>query len=209
MFTIFRPIVHCASTARTALAGLGLSMLLAFPASAALIIDQNQPSGPNYMAAFSQTDLAQSFQQSNDNIAGAGILLQPGIGSSDNVTISLYDALPNAGGNLLASGTEIGFAGDWVDVFWPLVSITPGSTYFLVFTGNTTLSIAKDITDPYPFGHVYANAGFGAFLDFDYAFRTWYDDEGIVAPVAAPPAIAILALALVGLGVVRRRRVYC
>ncbi len=38
-------------------------------------IDQNQPSGPIYMAGFGQGDLAQSFMQSYDNIAGAGILV--------------------------------------------------------------------------------------------------------------------------------------
>ena len=63
-------------------------------------IDQNQPDGSVYMAAFSQTCLAQSFQQTHDNIAGAGIKLQSGVGSSDNVTIQLWTGLPNAGGTM-------------------------------------------------------------------------------------------------------------
>ena len=45
------------------------------------IIDQNQPSGPVYMAAFAQLDLAQSFQPTYSNMVGAGILLQPGAGT--------------------------------------------------------------------------------------------------------------------------------
>jgi hypothetical protein len=143
-------------------------------AASADVIDQDQPSGPVYMAGFSQTDLAQSFQQTNDNISGAGILLQEGIGSTDNVTIQLWDALPNAGGTMLGEASAVGTAGQWVDVFWGYFPVTPGTTYFLVFVGNTTLGIAGDVNNPYPFGQVYANAGFQPFPDYDYAFRTYY-----------------------------------
>jgi len=45
-------------------------------AEATLIIDQNQPNNPLGMATLSQTPV-QSFQQTNDNIAGAGIFLTP------------------------------------------------------------------------------------------------------------------------------------
>ena len=145
--------------------------------SLSIEIDQNQPSGPIYMAGFSQTDLAQSFMQTNGNIAGAGILLQAGIGSSDNVTIQLWDALPNAGGTMLAEASATGTAGAWVDVYWTAVTITPSTTYYLVFVGNTTLGIAGDINNPYPNGHVFANPGYSPFPGYDYAFRTYWDTE--------------------------------
>src|SRR5512136_846092 len=82
----------------------------AFPIVLPLIdeIDQNQPSGPVYMAAFSQTDIAQSFMQTADNISGAGILLQPGVGTTDNVTIQLWDGLPNASGTMITEATAVG-----------------------------------------------------------------------------------------------------
>jgi len=140
-------------------------------------IDQNQPSGPAYMAHFDQGDLAQSFMQSYDNIAGAGILLQAGIGSTDDVTIQLWDALPNAGGTMLTEATVTGTAGSWVDVFWTAFPVTPMTTYYLVFVGNTTLGIAGDLNNPYPYGNVFANPGFNPFAGFDYAFRTYYDTE--------------------------------
>ena len=140
-------------------------------------IDQNQPSGPVYMAAFSQGDLAQSFMQINSNIAGAGILLQAGTGSTDNVTIQVWTGLPNAGGTMLAEGSAMGTAGQWVDVFWDYVAVTPGTTYYLVFVGNTTLGIAGDTGNPYPHGHVFANAGFTPFPNFDYAVRTYYETD--------------------------------
>ena len=138
-------------------------------------IDQDQPSGPTHMAGFSQTDLAQSFMQTNANISGAGILLQPGIGSSDTVTIQLWDALPNAGGTMLTEASTTGTAGEWVDVFWTAVAITPATTYYLVFTGNTTLGIAGDTGNPYPDGNAYANSGYSSFPSFDYTFRTYYN----------------------------------
>lgn len=156
----------------------GAMLAIAGSAAAQCEIDQNQPNSPAYMAAFSQTDLAQSFQHQADNaICGAGIFLQPAIGSSDNVHISLWDALPNQGGTMLAEGSEQGTAGQWVDVFWSPVNISANTTYYLVFDGNMTLGIAGDTSNPYPHGQVYANPGYNPFPTFDYTFRT-YSETG-------------------------------
>ena len=144
------------------------------------LMDQNQPSGPIYMAGFHQTDLAQSFMQTNGNISGAGILLQQYQGTSDNVTIQLWDGLPNAGGTMLAEASTTGWAGTWVYVMWTPVPCTPATTYYLVFTGNSTLGIAGDPDNPYPNGHVFVNPGYQPFPDYDYAFRTYYDDDFVV-----------------------------
>ena len=153
--------------------------------ASAQVIDQNQPSGVVYMAGFSQGDLAQSFMQTNANISGAGILLQPDIGTTDTVTISLWNLLPNqAGALMLATASATGTAGQWVDVFWGLVPIAPATTYYLVFTGNTTLGIAGDTNNPYAFGQVYANPGFQSWPIYDYAFRTYYNDVTATAPTS-------------------------
>jgi len=168
-------------------------------ATAAPVIDQSQLNGPEYMAAFYQADLAQSFQQAHDNVAGAGILLQAGIGSTDAVTIALWDALPNAGGNLLASGTGTGTQGTWFDVFWTPVAVTPGDPLYLVFTsGQNTLGIAGSSQNPYANGIVYANAGYQAFPNFDYAFRTYYDDAFSVVPAPGAILLGTLGAGLVG-----------
>ncbi len=72
-------------------------------------VDQSQLVNNAYMANFSQTNLAQSFQQANDNITGASVLLQANLGAgAGDVTITLYNALPNNGGSVLASGTAFG-----------------------------------------------------------------------------------------------------
>jgi hypothetical protein len=183
------------------------AVVLAGPASAAIAIDQNQPNGPAYMAAFEQTDLAQSFQQSTDNVAGAGIFLQPGSGSgSANITIGLWSHLPNAGGALLASGTET-ISGDnqWVDVFWSPVGVTPGATEYLVFTSDTnSYGISGDTSNPYPYGYVFANPGYEAFTGYDYTFRTYTDTTYSAVPETSTWLLMLLGFA--GLGVAGYRQ---
>ena len=146
--------------------------------SRSFTIDQNQPIGTNYMANINQTDLAQSFIPSSGLCCGAGVGLYP-IAASGNFTISLWDNLPNAGGNQLASGTSFAVVESeyiWVDVTWQPVVVQPGTTYYLVFTATASFGIAGSTANPYPFGQVYANAGFTSFPNFDYTFRTFTCD---------------------------------
>ncbi|HTF91128.1 MAG TPA: hypothetical protein VK843_22120 [Planctomycetota bacterium] len=161
--------------ARTAVLSFVSALLIAgfaSSASAQCNLHQNVPNTTGAMAGFYQLDLAQSFQHQIGSICGAGILLTPNWGSTDTVRIALWTGLPHAGGTMLTQASTMGTQGTWCDVTWPSVSITPGTTYFLVFDGNTTLAIEGDVNDPYPFGEVYANSGYGPFPTFDYAFRT-------------------------------------
>lgn len=193
------------STAKT-LISLFASLVVAAAVQAAPVIDQNSPTYNAHMAGFAQTNLAQSFKQTASDISGAGILLRAGVGSSDNVTISLYDKLPTDGGQLLASGSAIGTAGSWVDVFWADVAISANTTYFLVFSGNSTLGISGNTANPYSDGQVYANQGYQSFPGFDYTFRTYSDDGADNGHVPEPASLALVSGALMGAGFAARKR---
>ena len=178
----------------------GTDITAPVPGSTTGTDDQAQLSNTTCMAAFSQTDVAQSFIPVQNTICGAGIELSVGQGTGGDVTISLWDNLPNVGGAvMLATGTAAGNPGDMVDVTWPSVSITPGLTYYLVATSTDgALCWAGNTSNPYPNGQVYANGGFGAFPTFDYVFHTFYgcgtvaltdvSDPCVVTSIPAPTA---------------------
>ncbi len=159
---------------------------------AANIIDQEDTTQNAYLAAFSQTDLAQSFTPSADNSSGAGVFLYS-IEGSQGITISLWDNLPNNNGHELASATsgQVG-PNQWVDVFWNPVAVTPNSTYYLVFESiNNASGLWGDVENGYPGGIAYANPGYQAFPDFDYTFREYS------STVPEPATLSLLGAGIV------------
>ncbi|MDA0667676.1 MAG: hypothetical protein O3A50_07855 [Planctomycetota bacterium] len=154
-----------------------LAIAIAAPLTAQTI-DQDSPTNNACMAGFGQVDLAQSFIPAASNSSGAGIFMSTGFGSPETLTIELWDALPTAGGVMMASGTGVAFPGAYFDVFWAPVAVTPGNTYFLVFSTTFTMCYAGATNNPYPFGQVYANPGFGGFPQFDYTFHTYTGGAG-------------------------------
>lgn len=208
-----------AAAALAALAASGSAL-------AADVIDQDQESHPKTLALLSQTDLAQSFEQTADNIAGAGVFLSANGLGPVAITISLWDALPNADGTELAAATDTTYANShWFDVYWTAVPVTPNKTYYLVFTEayQTNYGIAGDFTNPYGGGIAYANTGYSSLPALDYAFRT-YSDPSYVPPTPPTPPVtgdaravpepATWALMILGFGAAggalrRRRAVAC
>lgn len=135
--------------------------------------DQDASTHNACLAGFGQVDLAQSFQQSAaGNINGAGVYMDV-YGYPETLTISLWDALPNAGGNLLASGTGTASPSSWFNVSWACVDVTAGATYYLVFSSPVSMCYGGDLYNGYPYGQMYANPGFGSFPNYDYTFRTF------------------------------------
>src|SRR5690606_31956208 len=101
------------------------------------------------------------------------------VAAGQTLEVGLWDNLPNAGGVLLTSGSVTTPGGDaWVDVFWDTpASTTIGDMYYLVVEGTVLECMAGTTYDSYPGGHLYANAGYGPFPDWDYTFRH-YGCEG-------------------------------
>lgn len=155
---------------------LSLGLLATCPARAVNIVDQNAPNATSFIAGFDKPDLAQSFRQSGGNISGAGVFLHPRVGTSGSVSISLWTNLPDeTNARQLATGLIAAVAGQWADIFWTPVEIDPAKTYYLQFTGSSTLGIAGNSQAGfgYAYGLAFANAGYLPYINYDYAFRTY------------------------------------
>lgn len=170
-----------------------LAIALAAPL-AAQTIDQDSPTNNTCMAGFGQVDLAQSFIPAASTCSGAGIFMSVGFGSPETLSISLWDNLPTAGGVQLATASGLASPGAYFDVFWPSVAVTPGNTYYLVFSTTVSMCYAGDTTNPYPFGQVYANAGFGSWPTFDYTFHTYTDGGLSLSKSGTCPGIVQISL---------------
>lgn len=143
--------------------------------------DINQDQENTCMAYLTTADLAQSFTASSTSISGAGIRFRTSDNNYDinipfNLTISLYDNLPNQGGTLLASGSRNVLLDNtlWADITWQSVPLSVNSIYYLVFSTTSDLApcIVGSTANPYSGGILYANEGFDSFSGFDYTFRT-------------------------------------
>jgi hypothetical protein len=192
------------------LPALLLGAVLALPAAptmAAVVIDQNQPNHTTPLV-YINDGAAQSFQQTANNIAGAGIYLAPGYGSgSVDVTIALWSNLPTSGGTLITSATATNTTNDhWLDVFWTPVSVLPNTTEYLVITatGSTfNYVLAGTHGNPYPNGTLFF--GFDPAAQYDYAFRT-YSDSTFSGAVPEPSTWAMMILGFAGIGFMACRR---
>jgi len=179
---------------------VGLLGMAAAPA-AAQTVDQSQLDDSLNLVDFTTSKVnVQSFKQTADNIVGArfrtGVKI---LGRKGDITIKLFDGLPSSGGSELASGTASGVvSGQWAEVLWSKVGITPEQTYFLaVSSSEEDMMLLGSGDNPYSRGQLWVFNGAAGFPDYDFAFETLAD-----APVSAVPEPVSLALMLPGLGAV-------
>jgi len=203
--------------------GLAGALIVCSSATAAVVVDQSQPSSSVNLANVTATSHpVQSFQTSASNIAGGGFYLVYAAAEDSapiGFEIALWDALPSIG-NKLAFGTAsvsnfnaiFVAPAQWVDVFWTPVSVLAGTTYYLsidVTTGGTdSAGLGGEFhADPYTPGELFLrDAGSPNYLTYssDTAFRTYADVTGGV-PEPATWALMILGFGAAG-SLLRRRR---
>lgn len=144
-------------------------------------VDQSLLINQGFFARFGvNAGIAQSFKQVHDNITGASVQTHVNGTGTGSVIIQLYDALPSAGGHILASGTATNVsAGDLATVEFGYTPIAPETTYYLVFSGsNGNMGVASTDglgggTDLYPRGQGY-HSNFTPILRDDINFKTFY-----------------------------------
>jgi len=193
---------------KLAFAGAVALLASVSPAAATNVIDVNQPEQNIYLADFAHpAGLGQTFQQVADNISGAGLFLMPGIGSgTGNITISVWDDNPDfANATMLGSGTAMGSAGQWVDVFWAPAATIAHHRYYLSFeSDNATLGYAGLLAGG-DFGYYWGAATWGSnrteWSFYDVTFRT-YTSGGVAEQPSAAPEPLTWAMTIGGLGMV-------
>lgn len=116
----------------------------------------------------------QSFTATSAFSTGAGVKFFS-VSNGFNLEISLWDGLPNAGGEKLTSKTKLTNGNQWIDILWDhKVPTTPGEEYYLIFDGDDGLPCLLGTTNNmYDGGHVFRTSNYEPEPDWSLVFRTY------------------------------------
>lgn len=213
---------------KQAIGMLILGSAFASGVAAALTVDQSQLNTQTLQSGVNNSSgKLQSFRPTANNVAGGGFHFGRAYFTPIEMTIALWDGLPGTGSQI-ASGTVTLSTTGWLDAFWTPKGVTPGATYYLAVTTKSVPistssepAVSSDLDQSKPGdlpGASYVNGrpyNFEpnvltiedlecCFRNFDYSFRTYYDDT--LSPVPLPAAAWLMLSGLAGLGVVGRRK---
>ena len=192
------------------------------PARAATVaVDQNNASvGGNFCYISTRNLCGQSFTQTGDTLAGAGIFLGSlFLNLRQAVTLSVFSSYGSTPRGLLASGTQVTGSAGWVDVFWDAIKVTPGQTYYLVASNASLFSptATYSIGNSYAGGNTLYAGSTRNYRNYDLTFRTFAGVPQVIetpptnlpAAVPLPASLTLLLAALGSMGFMhwRRRRV--
>lgn len=175
----------------------GIFTFFSGPAQAVSIMDQSQQL---YNSTGSFHLYEQSFQQSNNNITGAGVFLG-GYTTSPFGDINLW--IEDLQGTMIAGGSISTTGFGWYDVdFQGVFGLTANTEYHLLATTSSNIMLAWYNSDVYSGGSMLIPNLWGD--DYDLSFRTFADNESTSVP--EPSTIFLLGIGLVGVAAFRPRR---
>jgi hypothetical protein len=187
------------------------------------MVDQQQPNPLNLTSGVNNLSAKiQGFTPAQNNVAGGGFYFGKLYTSDVSMTIAVWNGLPGTGSQI-ASGNATLSALGWLDAFWSPVNVTPGQMYYLeLFTNGVPAGGAVEpvVNSDYLAANAPSYAGGAAYAwnrntgnyenggnpygNFDFAFRTYYDNT--VSTVPLPAAAWLMLSGLAGLGVFGRRK---
>lgn len=165
-------------------------------ANAALIVDQVSNDG---VSGGIGGDLIQSFTPAADNLAGVDIFVSGSSALVSDVSVFVYsDALLT---NLIASDTISDHPrGTSAQLRWDAVSVVPEQLYYFDFDVPDLL-LGTSFQNSYTRGEIINSPSPNA---KDFFFTTYSDSEFSAVPI--PAAAWLFGSALLGLGMVKRRK---